>query len=61
LEGKDFYEGVRAFLIDRDRTPRWQPARLEEVTEAMLERHFAPLGTDDLRLPPSPELHGFNR
>jgi enoyl-CoA hydratase len=57
----DFYEGVRAFLIDRDRTPRWQPARLEGVTEAMLERHFAPLGTDDLRLPPSPELHGFNR
>src|SRR4030095_11151304 len=29
LEGTDFYEGVRAFLIDRDRTPRWQPARLE--------------------------------
>jgi enoyl-CoA hydratase len=61
LEGKDFYEGVRAFLIDRDRTPRWQPASLEEVTGAMVERHFAPLGADDLRLPPSPELHGFNR
>jgi enoyl-CoA hydratase len=61
LEGSDFYEGVQALLIDRDRTPRWQPARLEEVTEAMLERHFAPLGSDDLRLPSSPELHGFIR
>jgi enoyl-CoA hydratase/carnithine racemase len=61
LEGTDFHEGVRAFLIDRDRTPRWQPAGLDEVTETMLERHFAPLGSDDLRLPPSPDLHGFNR
>jgi enoyl-CoA hydratase len=61
LEGTDFYEGVRAFLIARDRTPRWQPAGLDEVTEAMIERHFAPLGADDLRLPPSTELHGFNR
>ena len=44
LEGEDFYEGVRAFLVDRDRTPRWQPGRLEDVTEAMVDRYFAPLG-----------------
>jgi enoyl-CoA hydratase len=61
LEGEDFYEGVRAFLVDRDRTPHWRPARLEDVTEAMVERHFAPMGSEDLELPPDAPLLGFQR
>ena len=37
----DFAEGVRAQLIDRDRTPRWTHARLEDVTPAEVEACFA--------------------
>jgi enoyl-CoA hydratase len=47
----DFYEGVRAVIVDKDNTPRWQPATLGEVSDAEVERHFAPLGPNELRLP----------
>lgn len=43
LEGNDFYEGVRAVLVDKDNTPVWQPATLEEITPDMVESYFAPL------------------
>ena len=39
----DFIEGVRAVILDKDNAPRWSPATLEEVTEAMLDEIFAPL------------------
>jgi enoyl-CoA hydratase len=45
VEGHDFYEGVRAVIVDKDNEPRWQPAELAEVGDADVERHFAPLGT----------------
>jgi enoyl-CoA hydratase len=32
----DFSEGVRAMVIDKDRKPRWQPARIEEVDPAAI-------------------------
>jgi enoyl-CoA hydratase len=41
LRSGDFYEGVRAQLIDKDKRPRWQPARLAEVTQALIDRHLA--------------------
>jgi enoyl-CoA hydratase len=47
----DFYEGVRALIVDKDNVPRWQPASLAEVSDAEVERHFAPLGAGELRLP----------
>ncbi len=50
LDGQDYYEGVRAVVIDKDNAPRWQPARLEDVSEADIARYFAPLGSDELRL-----------
>ncbi|UXS42345.1 enoyl-CoA hydratase/isomerase family protein [Agrobacterium tumefaciens] len=41
LRRHDFYEGVRAALVDKDRNPRWQPARLEEVREEDIAPYFA--------------------
>jgi enoyl-CoA hydratase len=41
LKNHDFYEGVRAAIIDKDRNPQWRPGRLEEVNEADLESYFA--------------------
>jgi enoyl-CoA hydratase len=48
--GHDFYEGVRAVIVDKDNAPRWRPATLAAVTDAEIERHFAPL-PDELALP----------
>jgi enoyl-CoA hydratase len=56
LEGQDFREGVRAALVDKDGAPRWAPARIEDVTEAMVDSAFAPLGPDELVLPTRSEM-----
>ena len=39
----DFIEGVRAVIVEKDNAPKWNPATLEGVTEAMLDEIFAPL------------------
>jgi enoyl-CoA hydratase len=59
LEGEDLYEGVRAVLIDRDRKPRWQPRRLQDVSGAMVEAYFAPLGAKELALPSRAKMQAF--
>lgn len=49
LKNSDFYEGVRAVLIDRDNKPKWRPSKLEQVTEEQVNEYF-------LSLPPQDEL-----
>lgn len=46
----DFYEGIRAALIDKDRNPQWNPAKLEDVSRLRVEACFESLGEDDLLL-----------
>jgi enoyl-CoA hydratase len=42
-EGHDFYEGVRATIIDKDGAPRWRPASLAELPPGFAACHFEPL------------------
>ena len=49
MAGRDFYEGVRAALIDKDQAPRWQPGTLAEVNDRMIDAYFAPIGDRELR------------
>ena len=39
----DFLEGVRAVIVDKDNAPRWSPADLDGVDDALLDEIFAPL------------------
>lgn len=48
--GHDFYEGVRAQLIDKDRSPKWKPAALMDVTTDILDPHFVAPPEGDLQL-----------
>jgi enoyl-CoA hydratase len=47
----DFREGVRAAVIDKDRSPKWSPSRVEDVTTEMLAPYFAEIGAGELVFP----------
>jgi len=53
MAGHDFYEGVRAMLIDKDQKPRWQPTTLAEVSDGMVDIFFAPIAGRELRFAPN--------
>lgn len=42
-KGHDFYEGVRATILDKDGAPQWKPATLEDVKPWMIDDYFTPL------------------
>ncbi|KAK1408898.1 hypothetical protein QVD17_41034 [Tagetes erecta] len=51
---RDFFEGYRALLVDKDKNPKWEPSKLEFVSKRMVDYYFVPLadkGWEDLKLP----------
>ncbi len=40
MRDHDFYEGVRALLVDKDKSPHWQPRSLSQVTRAQVADYF---------------------
>ncbi|MEQ1890223.1 MAG: enoyl-CoA hydratase/isomerase family protein [Alphaproteobacteria bacterium] len=50
IEGSDFYEGVRATVIDKGQSPQWNPDTLAAISDAGVDAYFAPLGPRELKL-----------
>ncbi|MGI9433379.1 MAG: enoyl-CoA hydratase/isomerase family protein [Geminicoccaceae bacterium] len=48
LEDGDFMEGIRAAVIDKDRTPRWSKADIDAVGRADIEAMLASLSENEL-------------
>ncbi|RDX83846.1 putative 3-hydroxyisobutyryl-CoA hydrolase 3, partial [Mucuna pruriens] len=44
--GNDFYEGSRAKLFDKDNKPKWEPSKLELVSEEMVDQCFRDIDDD---------------
>ena len=40
IEDGDLIEGVRALIVDKDKNPRWNPARVQDVTDARVAAFF---------------------
>ena len=48
MNDHDFYEGVRALIIDKDNKPSWKPSSISEVEENFVDKFFSSLD-DDLK------------
>ncbi|CAL5401428.1 unnamed protein product [Camellia sinensis] len=51
---KDFVEGCRAILLDKDNNPKWEPSKLELVSDDMVDHYFSKVDDEDwedLKLP----------
>lgn len=46
IQDHDFYEGVRAVLVDKDHKPQWKPANITEVTDEKVEWYLQPIPAD---------------
>lgn len=51
MHGHDFFEGVRAQIIDKDRMPKWSPGKIDEIDTIKIAEYFDDLGDQELKLP----------
>ncbi|XP_055815783.1 3-hydroxyisobutyryl-CoA hydrolase 1-like isoform X3 [Solanum dulcamara] len=59
---KDVVEGYRAIFIDKDRNPKWEPSRLELISDDDVDRYFSKIDAEDwedLKLPPRSNMHPY--
>lgn len=56
LDGREFREGVRAALIDKDNAPNWQPPELSDVGEDLVSDMLQPLPGQEFMLPTRAEM-----
>ncbi|XP_042017921.1 3-hydroxyisobutyryl-CoA hydrolase 1-like [Salvia splendens] len=59
---KDFVEGCRAILVDKDRNPKWAPSKLESISDEMVDRYFSKVDDadwEDLKLPVNSRLPAY--
>ncbi|SKB41233.1 enoyl-CoA hydratase/isomerase family protein [Sphingopyxis flava] len=47
----DFLEGVRALIVDKDNSPKWNPPSADAVTDEWIDAIFAPLPADETWTP----------
>ncbi|AIL12549.1 hypothetical protein IM40_01880 [Candidatus Paracaedimonas acanthamoebae] len=40
IKNHDFFEGIRALLIDKDQKPAWSPAKIEEINFSIVDKYF---------------------
>jgi Enoyl-CoA hydratase/carnithine racemase len=47
----DFLEGVRALIVDKDNSPKWNPPSAEAVSDEWIDAIFAPLPAEETWTP----------
>ncbi|KAG4077853.1 hypothetical protein HA402_013787 [Bradysia odoriphaga] len=40
-------KGYRAMIVDKDKSPKWKPSRLEDISDEMVHSYFLPLPNND--------------
>ncbi|KAL0346494.1 UNVERIFIED_CONTAM: 3-hydroxyisobutyryl-CoA hydrolase 1 [Sesamum calycinum] len=59
---KDFIEGCRAILLDKDRNPKWEPSNIESISDGMVDLYFSKVNDrdwEDLKLPVRSNLPAY--